>query len=193
MPLYEPCAADSECAPLPDRAVRCECAGGETTVCVEYAAIGEDCFDDSWCPTGSICTGDQSDSDGVRRACVRLPVEGESCLGLPCAPGFACRSDFTCGPPVPRLQRCDEFDLQPCESGNYCESGVCMRQSPPGGLCQKDSHCPDGNHCRIEADGLGYCQVSYGAECKEDFDCVYGLRCEDGVCRSASPLQCEKN
>ncbi len=189
---YEPCAAASECAPLPDRAVRCECAGGDTTVCVEYAAIGEDCFDDAWCPTGSLCLEDGADPEGFHQSCVKLPVEGESCLALPCAAGFACQANLECGPPRAPLESCDEFDLKPCQSGYYCESGTCMRGSPEGGLCRDDRHCPDGSHCRIGSDGLGRCQVSEGGTCEANTDCREGLTCASGVCKAASPAHCEK-
>lgn len=192
VPLYEPCAADSECAQLPDRAVRCECAGGDTTVCVEYAAIGEDCFDDSWCPKGAQCVATPGEGDQIRHTCARLPVEGESCVELPCAAGSACGTDLKCGPPVSRLQRCDEFDVEPCEKGYYCESGMCTRRSQPGGLCQQDKHCPNGNHCRMQADGSGYCRVGPGAKCDQDADCEAGLRCDSGVCKPTPPLKCSK-
>jgi hypothetical protein len=161
------------------------------------ASEGDTCaFRDGACGHDGWCT------DGV---CIANAQYGEPCQDDYCGRGLACVAGL-CDRPTPLGGVCDEDSVcegrraacldhvcathvadgasctygSDCAHGSHCAMGRCERA--PGGRCDDDDACGNGNSCLGEVTARCEPRAAPGGRCVAQTDCGVGTYCDEGVC-----------
>jgi hypothetical protein len=168
------CTTSEECAPGPNGRAYCDREDDSPGHCVSDATGAG-----GHAKLGAPCTTSCSVS-GNSVSCVSGGGSGSASGTCYDSDGLYCdfRTNQCAKPP-----RIGEACSSSCESGAYCDSGVCRAKISEGSCRSNFDACADGSYCN----NLGQCEplLKIGAACDEEFDtCVDGSSCENGVCRS---------
>jgi len=149
-------------------------------VCVPVAGPGESCAHKS-CAVHHIC-------DDELDRCVRLPADGEPCLGAFCdwEYGLTCLPTGVCGEPPKRGEPC----LYGCADDLNCHpfDHVCAPRGQAGDGCVSDLDCAPEVYC---SDNLCITGGDLGERCGGIWDpCRIGLSCIDDECGPGQGLIC---
>jgi hypothetical protein len=171
---------DSICQLDPESMVTCDASADP---CVFVACepstgqcVGSPAADGTFCDDESLCTPDDTCSEGVCVGTGSISCEdGNPCTDDPCDPTLGCLHEDNTEP-------CDDGDV--CTDQDICLDGVCVG----GGL----TDCDDGNACTADACvALAGCvNVPITGPCSDGNACTVGDMCQEGTCQSGAPLEC---
>ncbi len=144
------------------------------------------CDASNCCPTGSFCT-----TSNGKNYC--LP-EAMACPPVTCKAHSDCSSAEFCdnGKCAQKLPTRRKTTCQPCTKNSECgPGGFCQNPGGRGGRCLQPCEgvgelCPKDYVCSEVTTGLKQCvrrDKTCAVACKQDDDCLGGLKCQSGTCQ----------
>lgn len=153
--------------------------------------MASECEADVHCFPGSVCRRVNTGTTGsaIIRRCVPEGErrEGEHCDTVPISPAGSCREGLVCLAGICGIP-CQEDDPSSCPGGYSC------RDSRNGAGCYPDCRklgCPEGQRCKLFADGEAQCLVSVRGDCPES-PCGEGERCNMRLDRGHGVFWCAR-
>ena len=183
----EKACSDGDACTMGETCVEGVCGQGNAVNCND----GNSCTDDSCeaeagcihannssaCEDGNVCSVDDICLEGqCQGGAPLLCDDGNPCTNDACDEGQGCVFE-------PNEESCDDGNI--CTLGDQCQEGVCGAGSTES--------CDDGNPCTDDLchplDGCVY--ENNTAPCNDANICTISDSCEDGVCVSGPPLNCD--